>query len=121
MIKFHSISGFVTIDDHKGFECINPEVGMTLPLTGTDIIVATGDNGIAELEINNHYVLLEEGSYLHIRADGRSYQRKHNEHLSGPNNARLVLGHIWAAIMSMAGKEEGEEILEGNAVVGVRG
>ena len=129
MIKFHSISGFVTIDDRKGATnpnpragaCINPEVGMTMPTTGTDIIVVTGDDGIVELEVNNHYVLLEERSYLHIRADGRSYHKKHNENLAGPNKARLVLGHIWAKIMSMAGKEDGKEIYEGNAAVGVRG
>ena len=69
------------------------------------------------LELEGHYVLLEENSCLHVRADGRSFLRKHKENLFGKNTIRLLCGRLWAKIESAAGREEGEEILEGNAVV----
>ena len=116
-------AGFVTIDDRKGRQNIDPRPGTSLSTVGEDFLIVTGNDGIVELDINNHYVLLEENSYLHVRADGRSFLKKHKENLLGKNTLRLALGKLWAKIESAAGKkkEEGEEILEGNAAVGVRG
>jgi hypothetical protein len=121
MIKLHSTTGFVTIDDRKGLQSISPQAGMEFSTVGADLIIVTGDDGIAELDINKHYVLMEGNSYLHIRADGRSFLNKFKEKLFGKNDAKLICGKVWARIESMVGKEQGKEILEGNAVVGVRG
>ena len=121
MIRFNRISGFVTISNRKGFQCIAPHAGMTMPLVGADFIVVTGTNGIAEINVDNHYVLIEENSYLHVRPDGRSFLRKHKEKLFGQNTVKLACGHIWAFIQSRVGREEGEEYPASNVAVGVRG
>ena len=121
MIKFHRVGGFVTIDDRKRLQCMPLEVGMTVPLVGADFIIVTGADGIVELEINNHYVLVAENSYLHVRPDGRSFLSKHKQKIFGKNSVKMGCGKIWAQIMAAIGKEDGDEILQGNSAVGVRG
>ena len=112
------------MDNKSGFSCTAPIAGMTMPSAGVDFIVVTGINGIAEINVNGQYVLVEENSYLHVRPDRRSFLRKHKEKIFGPNAWKTALGHIWAAIQSRVGREEGEEYSpwkSTNATIGVRG
>ena len=121
MIKINRISGFVTIDNKNSLQCLDARAGMTMPSKGADFLIVTGMNGIVELSIDGHYVLVEENSYLHVRPDGRSFLRKHKERLLGRSAARMACGHIWALIRSAVGREEGEIYPRPNVAVGIRG
>jgi len=121
MITINRMSGFVTVSNKNSLQCMDIRAGMVMQSQGADLLVVTGANGIVELTIDGHYVLVEENSYLHLRPDGRTFLRKHKERLLGRNTAKSVCGHIWARIRSMVGREEGEIYIQANNAVGIRG
>jgi len=100
---------------------MDARAGTTMPSRGADLLIVTGADGIVEMTIDGHYVLIEENSYLHMRPDGRSFLGKFKERHFGRNTARMMIGQIWARTLSAIGCEETELHYEGNAVVGVRG
>jgi hypothetical protein len=90
MITINRMSGFVTVSNKNSLQCMDIRAGMVMQSQGADLLVVTGANGIVELTIDGHYVLVEENSYLHLRPDGRTFLRKHKERLLGTRRSRFV-------------------------------
>jgi hypothetical protein len=120
MIKFILVQGDVRVDDkRKGHEQnhLVPVSGMTMPLVGTDCIIATGPGGRATLLINSEPVELKHDSFLRIQPDGRSFLQKHTERLG--KQGRLFFGRLWAMAMKKFGTERTE--ITGSGGGGIRG